>query len=248
METKKSQSLVIPIVVVAVCLVAFGIPYLFFMGVDDSRDDIVLVPPFTATPTPLDRILTRQAFANLFFTPTKSPVIIADTAVPTSTEAFVGILITGATATNSPTPSLSPTLTATRTLVSFFPTRTQSGGGNPLPSSTSTNPSPPTATAIIIEPITSTPTAPEPPTETPVPEPTDTPEPPPAETDTPKPVNTNKPPTKTPEPPATDTPEPPPTSTLDPGGNGTKPGDLGLFGLILLFLSPFAIVIPRKLI
>ena len=66
METKRHQSYIIPLIVISVCLFAFGIPFLFSVGVDDTRDDIVLSPRFTTTPTPLDRILTQQAFGPFF--------------------------------------------------------------------------------------------------------------------------------------------------------------------------------------
>lgn len=239
MQRKRQQSLVIPFVVLGVCLFAFGIPYLFFMKVDDSRDDIVLAPRFTATPTPLDRIFTQQAFADLFFTDTATPVL-PDTPAPTSTEALViSIPITGATATHTATPSRTPT----RTLIAVFPTRTSSGGGaiiipsatptNPPPTNTATKP-PPTNTAIIVATITSTSVVQDPPTETPVPAPTATEEPPP-------PTATDEPPPPTVPP--EDTPTEPPT-----GGNGNKPGEIGLFGLILWLLAPFALILPNRLV
>jgi hypothetical protein len=222
MEEKRQQSLVIPIIAIFVCLLAFGIPYLF-LGVEDTHADVVLVPRFTATPTPLDRILTQQAFAALFFSPTP-PQILAE--VPTSTESLV-ILITGPTLTFTPT--ITPTVTTSRTptpthtLIAVFPTRTQSGG---VASATSTPTNPrPTSTPIVIATITSTAEETESPTETPVPEPTD---PPPTD-----PPPTDPPPT---DPPPTD---PPPT---DPPGGNNNPANTT--GLILLFFLPIAGLFP----
>lgn len=241
MQRKRQQSLVIPFVVLGVCLFAFGIPYMFFMGVDDSRDDVVLAPRFTATPTPLDRIFTQQAFADLFFTDTATPVLL-DTPVPTSTEALViSIPITGATATLTVTPSRTPT----RTLIAVFPTRTSSGGGGIIiPSATPTNP-PPTNTATKLPPtITATKI---PPTNTPIVVVTVTSSPvPPTETLVPTdPPPTDPPPTDPPptDPPPTDPPTEPPT-----GGNGAKPGEIGLLGLVLWLLIPFALILPNRLV
>ncbi len=194
MDKKKNQSLIIPFIVITVCLLAFGIPFLFSLRVDDSRDDLVVSPRSTPTSTPVDRVLTQQAFANLFAT-VVNPLVLILTPAPTSTETFVAaILITGPTATLSPTSTHSPT--PTRTLFSLFPTRTQSEGGVGFPSATATRP-PPTNTAIVVVTITSTPVSPVPPTDTPVPPPTATPEPPTPQPPTPEPP--------TPEPP---TPEP----------------------------------------
>ena len=263
MQRKRQQSLVIPFVVLGVCLFAFGIPYLFFRGVDDSRDDIVLAPRFTPTPTPLDRILTQQAFADLFFTDTAMP-ILAGIPIPSSTEVLlVSIPITGATATYTPT--VTPTRTPTRTLIPIFPTRTSSGGGGFIPSATPTSPPPtstatkppptstaskpsPTSTPIVVVTVTSSSI---PPTETPIPPPTNTSIPLPTNTPIPPPTNTPiPPPTNTSIPPPTNTPEPPvETPTVPPsGGNGTKPGDVGVFALILLLLAPVAVILPNRLV
>lgn len=191
MQRKRQQSLVIPFVVLGVCLFAFGIPYLFYVGVDDTRDDIVLAPRFTATPTPLDRIFTQQAFADLFFTDTAIPAV-TKTPFPSSTEVvLVSIPITGATSTYTST--VTPSRTPTRTLIAVFPTRTSSGGGA-ISSATPTRLPPPTNTAIVIFTPTPTEVTPDPPTETPVPQPTDPPptdpptDPPPTDPPTEPPV------------------------------------------------------------
>lgn len=237
MDNKKNRSLVVPLVVISICLLAFGIPFLFSMGSDQSHDDIVLSPRFTPTPTPLDRVLTQQAFANLFFTPTNSQIFLG-VFQATSTESFVlSIPITGPTLSFTPTfTPASPT--ATRWFVFGFPTPTRTNGvfvrptqTSLPPTSTPTRPSPTntftptkpsptnTSTPIIIASSTSSPTSsptstnsPEPsPTNTSVP-PTNTPVPP---TDTPvPPTNTPVPPTNTPVPP-TDTPAPPTDTPAD---------------------------------
>ena len=182
MNDKKSQSVVIPVIVISVCLVAFVIPFLFSLGVDDTHDDVVLAPRFTATSTPLDRIFTQQAFADLFFTPTL-PLLLTNTPLPTLTEQLVAaILITGPTSTF--TPSITPSSTATRTPISIFPTRTQSNPNTPFPSATPTNP-PPTSTATK-PPPTNTPIVIITNTSSPIP-PTETPEPPTPEPPTPEP-------------------------------------------------------------
>jgi hypothetical protein len=93
MQTQRQQGFAIPVVVMFVCLLAFGIPYLVSGG-RDPHADVVLAPRQSPTPTPLDRILTQQAFANLFFTPTS--------------DSFFKILVTGPSATpgaGSPTPA-----------------------------------------------------------------------------------------------------------------------------------------------
>ena len=232
MDDKKNRSLIVPLIVISICLLAFGIPFLFFNGVDQSRDDIVLLPRYTPTPTPLDRVLTQQAFANLFFTPTNSQNLLG-AGQATSTESFVlSIPITGLTATHTYTPTVAPlSPTATRWYSFLFPTPTRTSGvfirptrTSPPPTFTPTKPSPtnsktptqpsPTSTNTPVTPtLTSTPVPPTntntpiPPTltNTPVP-PTDTPIPP---TSTPvPPTDTPVPPTDTPVPP-TDSPEPP---------------------------------------
>lgn len=236
---KKSQSLIIPVIVIGVCLIAFGIPLLFSVGVDDTHDDIVLAPRFTPTPTPLDRALTQQAFADLFFSPT-APLVLTNTPFSTSTaQLAAAILITGPTSSSTPTITASPT--ASRTPISIFPTRTQSDPNNPIPTPTNlpTNTAtkiPPTNTPIVVVTNTSSPLPPTntstsiPPTLTSAP-PTLTPVPPTA---------TSAPPTATDVPP-TDIPptDPPSTDTLEPGGNTTS----DTFGSNLFFLFPMALVL-----
>ncbi len=248
MQTQRQQGFVIPVVVIFVCLLAFGIPYLVAGG-RDTYSDVVLVPRLSPTPTPLDRILTQQAFANLFFTPTNEPFLVFGNQ-PSPTTDF-GILVTGNTVT--PAGSVTPT----NTVAPFFDLLTRvSGGGGLFPSPTSSiTPSPiptntdiptvtksatplPTNTPVPTETDTPLPTDTDIPTNSPVP--SDTAEPP---TDTPIPTDTSEPPpTDTPEPPPTDTPEPPATDTPDPGANGG--GDS--FGFGFLFLLPLAMVfLPR---
>ncbi len=255
MQTQRQQGFAIPIVVMFVCLLAFGIPYLVSGG-RDAHSDVVLVPRQSPTPTPVDRILTQQAFANLFFTPTS--------------DSFFKILVTGPSATpgaGSPTPAngfASPTPAVVPPIFAFL-TRVSDGGGffesptslptfTPLPTKTpiptntlvptntqiptTTNSPVPTNTAVPTVTYTSAPTDTNvPPTPTNTPAPTDTSAPPTNTLD--PPTNTPEPPTDTPEPPPTDTPEPPPTDTPVPGGNGG--GGVFLFGLI--FLLPFAAVL-----
>lgn len=258
MQTQRQQGFAIPVVVMFVCLLAFGIPYLVAGG-RDAHSDVVLAPRQSPTPTPLDRILTQQAFANLFITPTS--------------DSFFKILVTGPSVTPgagsltpasgfaSPTPAVVPPIFAFLTRVSngggllesptsqpptstSFPTKTPFPTNTLVPTNTqvptATNSPVPTSTAAPTETYTPAPTDTDvPPTQTNTPIPTDTsapatntPEPPP--TDTPVP-----PPTDTPEPPPTDTPEPPPTDTPVPGGNGSS----GVFLFGLIFLLPFAAVL-----
>jgi len=229
-----------------VCLFSFGIPFLLAGGGQDTYSDILLQPRASSTPTPLDRALTQQAFASLFFTSTSFPVIQGDTEAPSPTLPAAGILVTGptTTATISPTP--------TKTLFPIFValTRISSGGGlfsNPTATLTSTPL--PTHTAVPTATLSLTPL----PTNTPAPTNTFTPEP----TNTHQPTNTLEPtgtpvsptdtpvpPTNTPVPPPTNTPEPPPTNTPNSGGNSTNGATTG-FNLI--FLLPFAILLPRLL-
>jgi hypothetical protein len=135
MQTQRQQGFAIPVVVMFVCLLAFGIPYLVSGG-RDPHADVVLAPRQSPTPTPLDRILTQQAFANLFFTPTS--------------DSFFKILVTGPSATpgaGSPTPargSSSSTPAVVPPIFAFL-TRVSDGGGffeNP------TSAPPPTKTPI----------------------------------------------------------------------------------------------------
>lgn len=271
MIEKRQQSLVIPVVVILVSLLAFGIP-LLVLGTDNAHDDIVLSPRFSPTPTPLDRIFTQQAFAALFFTPTTTT---ANTPRPTLTEELVAaILLTGPT---SALPTITPSPTATRTLISIFPTRTQSNSTPPSPSVTPTIPTPtntpiPTSTNSVT-PLptntltpTSTSSATPLPTNTPIPTtavptatrsatppptftatqiPTNTPQP--TETSTPIPsTNTPVPPTNTSAPTATDVPptDPPPTDpppTDTPDAGGNLKDDT--FGFDLRFLFPMVIVL-----
>ena len=258
MQTQRQQGFAIPVVVMFVCLLAFGIPYLVSGG-RDPHADVVLAPRQSPTPTPLDRILTQQAFANLFFTPTS--------------DSFFKILVTGPSATpgaGSPTPargSSSSTPAVVPPIFAFL-TRVSDGGGffeNPTsaPPPTKTpipNTLVPTNTRIPTATISSTPvpTNTSAPTDTYTPAPTDTDVPPtststqastvtsepptntavsPTDTSAPPPTDTPEPPpTDTPEPPPTDTPEPLPTDTPAPGGNGSS--GILLFGLILFL--PFA--------
>lgn len=247
MQTQRQQGFAIPVVVMFVCLLAFGIPYLVSGG-REAHSDVVLVPRQSPTPTPVDRILTQQAFANLFFTPTS--------------DSFFKILVTGPSATpgaGSPTPAngfASPTPAVVPPIFAFL-TRVSDGGGffesptslptlTPLPTKTPipTNTPVPTNTQIPTTTNSPVPTNTPAPTETYTPAPTETDIPPtntPIPTDTSAPAtNTSEPlPTDTPEPPPTDTPVPPPTDTPVPGGNGS--GGVFLFGLI--FLPPFAAVL-----
>lgn len=256
MQSQRQQGFAIPVVVIFICLLAFGIPYLVSGG-RDAHSDVVLVPRQSPTPTPLDRILTQQAFANLFFTPTS--------------DSFFKILVTGPSATpglGSPTPVdgfASPTSAVVPPIYAFFtrvsdggnsfssptspptltplPTRTPIPTNTPVPTNTpiptATNSPVPTNTAAPTVTYTSAPTDTNvPPTSTNTPAPTDTSEPP---TNTPVPPTDTSvpPPTDTPAPPPTDTAEPPPTDTPVPGGNGNS--GIFLFGAILLL--PFAVVL-----
>lgn len=259
MQTQRQQGFAIPVVVMFVCLLAFGIPYLVSGG-RDAHSDVVLAPRQSPTPTPVDRILTQQAFANLFFTPTS--------------DSFFKILVTGPSATpgaGSPTPangSSSSTPAVVPPIFAFL-TRVSDGGGifenptnaptlPPLPTKTPipTNTLVPTNTQIPTATISSTPapTNTTAPTGTYTPAPTDTDVPPiptntqastvtsepPTNTPVPPPTDTQAPPpTDTPVPQPTDTPEPLPTDTPVPGGNGSS--GILLFGLILLL--PFAAVL-----
>lgn len=251
MQTQRQQGFAIPIVVIFVCLLAFGIPYLVAGG-RDTHSDVVLVARQSPTPTPLDRLLTQQAFANLFFTPTSDSIF--------------KILVTGPSATpgtGSPTPangvgSSTPAVVAP---IFAFLTRVSDGGGffenptsaptlpplstkTPLPTNTlnptavNTSTPAPTITQTPADTLTPVPTVTDVP-QTNTPEPTDT-SVPPTDTSVPPPTDTQvPPPTDTPVPQPTDTPEPLPTDTPVPGGNGSS--GIFLFGLILLL--PFAVVL-----
>lgn len=109
-----------------------------------------------------------------------------NTAAVLTSEAFAELVAT-ATPTNTSTPTAtytsSPTSTPTFTRTPFIPSSTPTKREEPpriIIPPTSTRTPKPTSTAVIIVPITGTPTVVEPATDTPVPEPpTDTPEPPP---------------------------------------------------------------------
>lgn len=273
MESKRNHSLVIPIMVIGVCLFAFGIPFLFSKQNNNAPDDIVLMPRSSATPTPQDRALTQQAFALLFFTPTVAPVL-QNNSLPTPTEPLTAAFL-NTSPTSAFTPTLAPTSTATREPIIVTVTRTRSRFDPPPPPSTaiptatrtatpipttvvptvtrSATPLPtatvPTATRTATPiPTTAVPTATR--TATPLPTftatqiPTNTPKPTETSTPIPSPTNTALPPTPT----ATDVPpsptSPPPT---DPPPTQTLGSGDNLtddtFGFDPRFLFPMAIVL-----
>ncbi|MCC6500410.1 MAG: hypothetical protein IT313_09115 [Anaerolineales bacterium] len=138
-----------------------------------------------------------------------------NTAAAFTAEAFQELIQTATpSATNTSTTTFTATPTASFTASPFYtrliPSKTPTKEKEPratiiLPTATRTPK--PTNTAIIINPITGTPTAQEQPTDTPVPAPSTTPSP-----------SATPPPTPTPPPTSTlpPTPTPPPTSTPSP--------------------------------
>ena len=211
----------------------------------DRHEGVILQPQATASATPADQALTQEAFARLFFTPTKSPLIFfADTPVPSNTATLVlEIPITGPSHTPTATLTNTPiSLTSTSRPGSTLPTPCKSATPNSSPTSTrvlSPSPSPTPTRTLLSTPtitwdasltptpipvLTNTPISPLP-TNTPIPAVTNTPKPTntprntntPRSTPTPKPTNTPKnAPTNTPIPPPPDTPVPPPTDTPIP--------------------------------
>ena len=136
---------------------------------------IALSDPTLPTPIVIEPgNIANLAFSNL------------NTAAALTSEAFAELVATP-TPTNTFTPSAtytsSPTSSPTFTRTPFIPSKTPTKREEPRPTinpPTPTRTPRPTNTAVIIVPITGTPTEVELPTDTPVPEPpTDTPEPPP---------------------------------------------------------------------
>src|ERR1051325_7971920 len=180
------KSIVLFVVIFIVAGVSFGIPMLVSGGSvrDTHSSDILLV---TISPSPTistAQVQTKQAFAQMFFSPTASFTITASlqpSETPNPTITLEGAITPSGTSTLFPTP------TATHPFITFtsHPDR-------------NTTPIPPTSTPQPTNP---------PPTSTIQPRPTNTQRPPP--TTEPPPTATEPPPTST-EPPATET-EPPVT-------------------------------------
>lgn len=221
----KAQGAIVVLVIIGACILAFNLPVMLAGGRPDTHDDIILLPRHTATSTPLDRALTQEAFALLFFTPTSSliiPISGGETLVPSLTSTYT---LTSIVSSGSPTPTLSFTPTS-RSI--FFPTATIADGNGPLPTSTRTPtllPRPTLTlrfTPTLTRTMTATPTiAPTlQPTSTMIPSPTATP----GFTDTPRPTNTPRPPnTHRPTQQPSDTPEPEPTDPPAPSDTPVPP-------------------------
>lgn len=226
MKTNRNSSSLILLVIMGACGLAFGLPFIVSHMSDTKVIDPHLIIPNTGlnspTPTSTDRILTVEAFALRFFTPTRTmiqsdtPIVSTVTYTPQATAtAFLPATITK---------------TSTVTLAPFFTSLPTNRPGNvptntfthtPVPSATNT----PSATFTLIPTHTWTPSPTRTqiptrtPSDTPVPTLTNTPVPPPTDTPVPPPTNTPPPPpTDTPVPPPTDTPAPPPTDTSVPIG------------------------------
>ena len=180
-ESKSQQGIILPAVVLGAFLLGLGFPFMLSGGIQDTHDDIVLLPRHTITPTPFEMALTQQAFALMFFTATNSPI-------PTSTETpNIFLPATGPTSTSTSTATFTATNTITasptRTRLPVFLTLTQRGNDNKPPSTPVWTPSPnPTNTPIIISTYTASPVPTDPPPDTPTPEPTETPQPLPTDT------------------------------------------------------------------
>jgi len=208
----KAQSSVVLFIIIGACILAFSLPVLIAGGRLERHDDIILFSRYTATATPLDRELTREAYALLFFSPTSS------SGGASSSGVILGFpfTLTYTPVTGLTTIPIPPTLWN----ATFTSTVNSSGNFGPSPTPTWTltlTPSPtytftPTGT---ITPPTSTQT--RLPTFTPLPtntpkltntaKPTSTIKPTSKPTNTPKPTNTRKP-TNTPKPHSNSTPTP----------------------------------------
>src|SRR5678810_798337 len=112
MRSNNSQISVVILVLVGTCMLAFYFPFVFGGDRLETRPDIVLTPRFTTTPTPIDRAMTREAFALQFFTPTNTPK-----APPTRTPVPSVTATSLVLAANSSAGTLAPTTTGTATTV-----------------------------------------------------------------------------------------------------------------------------------
>jgi hypothetical protein len=141
-ESVKAQGAIVVLVFIGVCILAFSLPVLIAGGRPDTHADIVLMPRHTATATPLDRALTQEAFALLFFTPTTSSLIIPVSGGDTLSASFTPtITITSLAAISG---SVSPTLSSTPTSRPLFFATSTAGGGIISSSPTSTRTRTPT--------------------------------------------------------------------------------------------------------
>lgn len=129
MNTNVKSSVIIYILLGTV-VIAFSLPFIIVGANTETRPDIVLNPRYTATATPVNRALTREAFANLFFTPTF-----------TSVAGITNILTASKTPSPTATATVTATMTATRT-----PTLTPTPSRTPIPfTATSQEKDPPTS-------------------------------------------------------------------------------------------------------
>ena len=141
MRSSNIQSLVIILAVIGISAFAFGIPFMVYGERPERHDDIILLPKYSATPTPLDRTLTREAFALRFFTPTRQPLVlfalnanVSPTASGSPTSTHI-IPVSGGTATVIATTSG----TVTQTPLPYYQTQTKVNDTNPSsPTPTST--------------------------------------------------------------------------------------------------------------
>ncbi len=136
MKSNVKMSSTIFLAVFGTVVLAFGLPFMLIGSPPERHDDIIFTPQFTATPTPLDRVLTQSAFAQLFFTPTNPPAApLAFLASPTSE-----LIIPVAGGNNlTSLPALTP-VPLTNTNIPPTPTRKRAGDPDPTQTNTLVRP------------------------------------------------------------------------------------------------------------
>ena len=204
-KNDKANSFIVILLFLATCGVAFGLPFMLSGVTAAERRQAKLIIPntggdyITATRS-TERVLTIEAFATLFFSPTPS-LTATFTSFPTATLSFTPTSI-NFTHTSTSLPTLTATIPVVTVQPSFTstPTKISQPGKSPTAVATSTSVSTPVPTKIMTATASKTPVPSV--TYTLIPTLTFTPKPP-------TPTNT-EPPTNTPETP-TDIPVETPT-------------------------------------